>query len=149
MCRWEIEVCFKTFKSGCKVEEKSLRSADRLFPLFSLYLILAWRINYLLHISRVVPEILCDVFFESSEWKSAYLAATRNKIPPISQPTMEVMMSYIAKLGGYLGRKKDPSPGVKVIWLGMSKLSQYVDAWELFGPESRADNANFVKKTYA
>jgi len=149
LCRWEIEVFFKTFKSGCKVEEKSLRSADRLFPLFSLYLILAWRINYLLHMSRVAPEVSCDVFFENAEWKAAYLAATRKKIPPTSPPNMEVMLSYLAKLGGYLGRKKDPSPGIKVIWLGMSKLSQYVDAWELFGPESRAEGVNFVKKTYA
>ncbi len=149
LCRWEIEVFFKTFKSGCKVEEKSLRSADRLFPLFSLYLIIAWRINHLLHMSRVVPEILCDVFFDASEWKAAYLAATRNKTPLLSPPTMEEMLNYIAKLGGYLGRKKDPPPGVKVIWLGMSKLSQYVDAWDLFGPDSRADDANFVKKTYA
>ena len=52
-------------------------------------------------------------------------------------------------LGGYLGKKKDPFSGVKVTWLGMSKLLQYVDAWELFGSESRADNAKFVKKSYA
>jgi hypothetical protein len=62
LCRWEIEIFFKTYKSGCKVEEKSLCSAERLYPLFSLLLIVAWRINFLLHMSRVVPNVSCIAF---------------------------------------------------------------------------------------
>jgi IS4 transposase len=134
LCRWEIETFFKTYKSGCKVEEKSLRSAERLFPLFSLLLIVAWRVNYLLHISRVMPEISCDVFFEDSEWKAGYVSATRDRNHPTHPPTMKKMMDYIAKLGGYLGRNKDPLPGPKVIWVGICKLTNYADAWDLFGP---------------
>jgi Transposase Tn5 dimerisation domain/Transposase DNA-binding len=138
LCRWEIEIFFKTYKSGCKVEEKSLRSADRLYPLFSLYLIVAWRVNFLLHMGRVNPNICCDVFFERSEWKAGYIAATRNKVPPSNPPSMGEMMKYIGKLGGYLGRKKDPDPGVKAIWMGICKLTNYADAWDLFGPEALA-----------
>ena len=134
LCRWEIEVFFKTYKSGCKVEEKSLRSAERLFPLFSLLLIVAWRVNFLLHMSRVMPEISCIHFFDESEWKAGYVAATRNKSLPSDPPTMKEMMGYIAQLGGHLGRKKDPIPGVKAIWIGICKLTNYADAWDLFGP---------------
>ena len=47
---------------------------------------------------------------------------------------MRVMMNYIARLGGYLGRKNDPQPGIKVIWTGISALANYADAWDLFGP---------------
>jgi len=43
---------------------------------------------------------------------------------------------YIGKLGGHLGRKKDPLPGVKAIWTGICKLTNYADAWDLFGPGS-------------
>ena len=136
LCRWEIEIFFKTYKSGCKVEEKSLRSADRLYPLFSLLLIVAWRVNYLLHIGRVMPEMSCEFFFEDSEWKAAYIAATRHRQPPSSPPDMQTMMSYIAKLGGYLGRKSDPNPGPKAMWVGINKLANYADAWELFGPNA-------------
>lgn len=135
LCRWEIELFFKTYKSGCKVEEKSLRSAERLYPLFSMYLIVAWRINFLLHMSRVAPEVSCEVFFEPSEWKAAYVASTRQKSSlPSEAPTMRVMIYYIARLGGYLGRKNDPQPGIKVIWMGISALTHYADAWDLFGP---------------
>jgi Transposase Tn5 dimerisation domain/Transposase DNA-binding len=134
LCRWEIEVFFKTFKSGCKVEEKSLRSAERLYPLFSLLLIVAWRVNFLMHMGRIVPEISCESFFDVSEWQAGYMAATRNKSPPVSVPTLNEMMGYIARLGGHLGRKKDVSPGVKAIWIGICKLTNYADAWDLFGP---------------
>lgn len=134
LCRWEIEVLFKTFKSGCKIEEKSLRSADRLYPLFNLFLIIAWRINFLLHMSRIIPDISCAYYFEESEWRAGYMAATRNKEPLTSPPTLSEMMGYIARLGGYLGRKKDLPPGIKAIWIGICKLHNYADAWDLFGP---------------
>lgn len=134
LCRWEIEVFFKTYKSGCKVEEKSLRSAERLYPLFSLLLIVAWRVNYLLHMSRVNPGLSCEVFFEESEWKAGYIAATRDRQLPSNPPTMKEMIEFIGKLGGHLGRKNDPNPGVKAIWIGICKLTNYADAWDLFGP---------------
>lgn len=137
LCRWEIEVFFKTYKSGCKVEEKSLRSADRLYPLFSLLLIVAWRVNFLLHMGRINPNISCEVYFERSEWKAGTMAATRNREPPSEPPSMGIMMGYIGKLGGHLGRKSDPNPGVKAMWLGICKLTNYADAWDIFGPEAR------------
>jgi hypothetical protein len=147
LCRWEIEVFFKTYKSGCKVEEKSLRNADRLYPLFCMLLIVAWRVNYLLHMSRIVPDISCEFFFEPSEWKAGYIAATRDRKYPSTPPTLQKMMSYIAKLGGHLGRKNDPHPGPTVIWKGICKLSNYADAWDLFGPEADTKTDFIVKKT--
>jgi Transposase DNA-binding/Transposase Tn5 dimerisation domain len=137
LCRWEIEVLFQTFKSGCKIEEKSLRSADRLYPLFNLFLIIAWRVNFLLHMSRITPSISCAYYFEESEWRAGYMAATRNKEPLNSPPTLSEMMGYIARLGGHLGRKKDLPPGVKAIWVGICKLHNYADAWDLFGPGAK------------
>ena len=47
---------------------------------------------------------------------------------------MEEMIKYIARLGGHIRRKNDPEPGVKSIWLGICKLTNYADAWDLFGP---------------
>lgn len=137
LCRWEIEIFFKTYKSGCKVEEKSLRSADRLYPLFSLLLIIAWRLNFLLQLSRVNPNLSCHLFFEPSEWKAGCIAATRNKSPPLHPPSLGDMMTFIGKLGGHIKRKNHLQPGIKMMWIGISKLFHYADAWDLFGPEAR------------
>lgn len=136
LCRWEIEIFFKTYKSGCKVEEKSLRSADRLYPLFSLLLIVAWRLNFLLQMGRVNPNLSCELFFERSEWQAGCVAATRIKTPPLCPPSIGEMMAYIGKLGGHIKRKNHPRPGIKVMWVGIGKLFHYSDAWDLFGPEA-------------
>lgn len=42
----------------------------------------------------------------------------------------------IAKLGGYLGRKNDAPPGIKAMWIGMTRLCDLSLAWERFGPAS-------------
>lgn len=149
LCRWEIEVFFKTFKSGCKVEEKQLRTAPRLFSLFTLFLIITWRVHYLMNLSRTNPTACCTVVFEDAEWKSGYMAATRQRTLPKSPPTLEEMMKYIGMLGGYLNRKSDPPPGAKVIWKGIVRLRDYSDAWDMFGPESDTKQTFFVKKSYA
>lgn len=43
-CRWQIEVYFRVFKTGCKVEEIQLEKAERLRPCLALYEIVAWRV---------------------------------------------------------------------------------------------------------
>lgn len=146
LCRWEVEVFFKTLKSGCKVEEKSLRTADRLFPLFNLFMIIAWRINFLMHVGRVLPEVSCEAYFEPSEWKSGYAIATKNRHAPSKPPNMGMMMKYIAILGGY--KKNERPPGVKIIWKGLCALANFTEAWDTFGPEVQSEQDISVKKSY-
>ncbi len=38
----------------------------------------------------------------------------------------------IATLGGFLGRKSDGEPGVKVMWIGMQRMKDFTMAWETF-----------------
>ena len=149
LCRWEIETFFKTIKSGCKIEEKSLRKAERLFSAFAIISIIAWRLNYLLHISRLMPEISCEFYFERSEWKAGTIAATRNKIPPGTAPNMGTMMEYITQLGGHQKCKNSLEAGIKALWVGLSSLGNYADAWDLFGPEVNHKEDLFVKKRCA
>jgi len=149
LCRWEIEVFFKTYKSGCKVEERQLQSADRLYPLFTVFLLIAWRVHYLTNIGRVFPEEPCTLVFEDAEWKAGYMAATRKRVLPETTPTLKEMIGFVGMLGGYLNRKNDPPPGTKALWKGITRLKDYADAWDIFGPESDTQKEKSVKKTYA
>ena len=45
--RWGIEVYHRTLKSGCKIEERQLGSADRLEACLAIDMIVAWRIFHL------------------------------------------------------------------------------------------------------
>lgn len=147
LARWDIETLFKTFKTGCKVEERSLRTADRLYPMYALFFIIAWRINYLSRISRANPELPCTVFFSENEWKAAYAAINKTINPASATPTIQEMLIMIAKLGGYLNRKSDPAPGAKVIWRGLEYLRAFMDAWELLQPMTTTEAEFSVKKS--
>jgi len=126
LARWDIEILFRTFKTGCKVEERSLRTSDRLYPMFALFLIVAWKINSLTRISRANPELSCTICFSDKEWKAAYAAINKNVKPPSRVPTIREMVIMIARLGGYLNRKNDPEPGAKVIWRGLEYLRAFI-----------------------
>ncbi|MCB9102656.1 MAG: hypothetical protein H6633_00225 [Anaerolineales bacterium] len=45
---------------------------------------------------------------------------------------MHQALSWIAQLGGFLGRKSDGSPGVKVLWRGWRRLFDITQAWLIF-----------------
>jgi hypothetical protein len=38
---------------------------------------------------------------------------------------------WIARLGGFLGRKSDGEPGITVIWRGWQRLQDIADTWYL------------------
>jgi len=42
--RWGIEIWHKVLKSGCRIEETQLETADRLIRCLTLYSVIAWRI---------------------------------------------------------------------------------------------------------
>ncbi len=42
--RWKIETVHEILKSGCKVDDSLLRTADRLVNLISVFCIISWRV---------------------------------------------------------------------------------------------------------
>lgn len=130
LCRWQIEVFFYTLKSGCAVEELQLTTGDRFMPCIGMYCIAAWRILLLTYLSRVQPNINVEVLFNKLEWQYAY-AKVYKKAPPKTPITLGVMVALVAKLGGFLARKSDGSPGPKTIWRGMRKLNNFIEAEEI------------------
>lgn len=132
LCRWEIEIFNKILKSGCKIEEKQLQTGERLKILISLFLILAWRVQYLMMIGRTCPNISSSDIFEECEWKSVYKIVNRNKPLPDKPPSLNDFIRMVAMLGGYIGRNNDPPPGPKVMWKGLTRMADFATAWEVY-----------------
>lgn len=133
--RWQIEIFFKTIKTGCRVEERQFESLPRLLNCLAVYSIVAWRIMYLCRLGRTCPDLSCEVIFEPGEWKAVYKTTKRSKPLPKDPPTLNQMIRMIASLGGYVIRKKT-QPGPQTLWIGMQRLHDLALAWEAFGPES-------------
>jgi IS4 transposase len=137
ICRWQIELYFKTLKSGCKIESRQLETYDRLKSLLAIYMIIAWRIQYITMFVRAGPDQPCNVVFGKSEWQSVYMVVKRSLALPAQAPSIYQMIRMIAQLGGFLGRKNDGEPGLKTIWLGMQKMEDYSLAWELLYSQAK------------
>ena len=132
--RWQIEVYFRTLKSGCRIESRYFERLGRLLNCVAVYSIVAWKVLYLCRLSRDCPELDCEVVFEPSEWKSVYMAV-RNEEPPTTPPTLNEIVRMVASLGGYVIRKAT-QPGTQTLWLGLQRLHDLSTAWESFGPDS-------------
>ena len=135
MARWEIEVFHRVLKSGCRVEKLQLKKAERLKPALALYMIVAWRILYLMKLGRQCPELPCDWGFVEAEWKSLD-KVVHGRNAPETKPTLGQMVKMVASFGGYLGRKSDGPPGPESIWKGLNALHYITLAWETFGPDT-------------
>jgi hypothetical protein len=135
-CRWQIEVFFRVFKTGCKVEQIQLEREERLRPCLALYKIVAWRVLYVTMLGREAPDLPCDVLFTAEEWKSAWMVCNDRK-PPKRPPLLKVFLPMIAKLGGYNGRKHDGPPGPKAMWIAIRRITDFGLAWSTFGPKEK------------
>jgi len=128
--RWGIEIYHRTMKSGCKIEERQLGSADRLEACLAIDMVIAWRIFHLTKLGRETPDVPCTVFFEEAEWKALVCYKTQNPIPPEHPPALREAIRMVASLGGFLGRKCDGEPGTKSLWLGIQRLDDLSGMWK-------------------
>jgi hypothetical protein len=124
--RWMIERFHFVLKSGCKVEELQLENDVRLKNAIAIYLVVAWRLTWILYQSRETPEAPCSIILETHEWQSLYCIVNKTKVPPKNSPSLQEAVMLIARLGGFLGRKSDGQPGVKVLWRGLQKLNDTI-----------------------
>ena len=132
-CRWQIEIYFRVLKSGCGVEELQLETAARFQPCLAMYMIIAWRVMYVMMMGRECPGMSCDLILSEDEWKAVY-TVVEQKTPPKTAPAIKQMIYMIASLGGHLGRTHDGPPGPKTMWLGMQRMMDLALAWRTFGP---------------
>lgn len=127
-CRWVIEEYFKVLKSGCAIEELQLETADRLKIAITLYMIIAYRILFMVKAGRDAPDIPCTAIFEEGEWKTAYMCATKKR-PPKNPPRLLDITKMVASRGGYI-KSNGGLPGAKTLWIGLGKIRAYLEVTE-------------------
>lgn len=121
--RWKIETFHKILKSGSKAEESRLRTAERLTRLLAVFCILSWRVFWLTMMNRLQPAASPTLAFTARE---IHLLNRLVKEKGTKQPQGSSLSAYLiklAQLGGYLARVGDSPPGNRVIWRGMSRLT--------------------------
>ena len=143
--RWQIEIYFRTLKSGCKVEERLFERFSRFENCLAVYIVVAWKVLYLCHLGRGCPDMDCEIVFTPSEWKAVYMVVTKKPLPS-EPPTLNEVIRLIASLGGYVIRKST-QPGPQTLWLGLQRVNDLSHAWDAFGPDARAKIQNETDQT--
>ena len=129
--RWQIEVFHKVLKSGCRVEDCRLQTADRLYRFVALMSVIAWRLHWMTYINRCQPDLPCTVVLTTIEWEALYMRIHKSNRLPDTAPTVHQAARWIAQLGGFLARKSDGEPGVTTLWRGWQRLQDMAATWHL------------------
>jgi hypothetical protein len=129
--RWLVERLHFVLKSGCRVEQLQLGSAARLRRAVAAYGIVAWRLLWLTYQARQQPEASCEAAFEPAEWQVLHRAVAPEQPLPARAPGLAQAVRQLACLGGFLARRHDGEPGVKVLWRGLRRLRDLVEGHRL------------------
>ena len=129
--RWLVERYHYVLKSGCRLEQLQLETAERICKALATYTIVAWRLLWITYEARYNPDAPGDTVLEIHEWQALYCTIHQTPHPPTTPPSLKACVQWIAKLGGFLGRKGDGEPGVKTIWQGLRRLHDIAATWQL------------------
>ncbi len=125
--RWSIETFFKTLKTGCRIEEVRLTTADRLANFIALCCVVAWRVHWMTMLRRDDPGATPSAVF--TELELEFLESSAPDPRTGATRNLDFYMIRVARLGGYLARRSDPPPGTSVIWRGFSRLADLIEGY--------------------
>jgi len=135
--RWVIEEWHRVLKEGCRLEKAQLDDAEDIKRLAAVKGPIAVR---LLQLRDLVDEQTSGSEQGTAENPKALrrlmpethirLVAKLTNVAP-EQMTPRRFWLTVAKKGGYLGRKRDPRPGWKVIWRGWEQISNMAEGVRL------------------
>ena len=125
--RWPIEEYHKCLKTGCKVEQRQLETADGLMNLFGFLAIVSVRLLQLRTLSRLEPDIPAEQVIPP-----LLLKIVRARLG-LFFPHMSLAQFWqaVARLGGFIGRTSDGQPGWQTLWKGWIRLQDWAWAAEL------------------
>ena len=120
--RWLIEEFFRVLKTGCALKKRQVESRQALEAILGISLVVAWRILFLRHKSRLDDEAPASVGFTVAELD---LLQKMRKLP--TNATLKEALLKVAELGGHL--KQNGAPGNMVLARGLEKLEAQAEVW--------------------
>jgi hypothetical protein len=124
---FRVEDYHHCLKTGCRIEDRQLQSAERLIRLLGLLSPLAVRLLQLRDLSRQAPERPAQTVIEP---EIRTVLAAHVGLSPASM-TVGTFWTEVARLGGYLARRGDGPPGWKTLWKGWLYLQALLEGFHL------------------
>lgn len=130
--RWWVEEYHKALKSGAGVEASQMEKQYRIESLVAVLAIVAVRLLNLKFLARAQPDQPVEVeLFGAAAIK---LVERRLGAPEQGHWTYRQLLRAIARIGGFIGRRRDGEPGWQNIWRGWQRLMWMAEGVELMKP---------------
>jgi hypothetical protein len=126
--RWRVEEFHKAWKSGTRVEQRRLQTADNLERLSVILAFVAVRLLQLREQLETSPDAPCDGVLTREEWQVLW-AAVEKKPPPKRTPSANWAYLAIGRLAGWIDTKRTGRIGWDTFWRGWSKLEDRVEGY--------------------
>ncbi|MCA9177807.1 MAG: IS4 family transposase [Planctomycetales bacterium] len=133
--RWIIEEYHKSLKTGCRVEQRQLRTAHALMAATACLSVVAVALLQLKTHAKTDPERKAKEVVPLL-WLQM-LKAVNQRATAADKITVYEFYRQIAKLGGFLGRKSDGEPGWITIWRGWEQLRLLVRGAQLLATQQK------------
>jgi transposase-like protein/DDE family transposase/transposase Tn5 family protein len=127
--RWHIEEYHKALKSGAGIEDSQLKQAHRLESLIAVLSLVAIRLLNTKLLAAACPDQPLQP--EEVGGEALQILANRLGVPKAGW-TQSTFWLAVARLGGFIGRKGDGSPGWQNIWRGWQRLIWMTEGLDSF-----------------
>jgi hypothetical protein len=132
--RWHVEEYHKALKSGAGVEESQLEKVYRLETLIAVLALVAVRLLQTKLLVRASP----DQALAPDQVDETTLALLEERLgKPKRGWTQGTFWVAVARLGGFIGRKSDGTPGWQTIWRGWQRLLWMSEGLEIFNQREK------------
>lgn len=128
--RWRIEEFHRVLKTGSQAQARQLETVARLKNVLAVDMIIAWRVLELTRLSRQSPELPATELLTEDEVK--VLCAMCPAFAGRRVLQLREAVRAIAQWGGFLARKGDGEPGPMTLWLGLLRLNDYLNAFNIY-----------------
>jgi len=121
--RWLIERFHYALKSGCLIEKIQLKNHSKIVKVLSLFNVIACQLLYLIYGSRQIEQLDLQKIFTSNELLTLQILIKQQRKSKSAKFDLKNIIETIARLGGFLARKNDHDPGLKVLWIGLRRFN--------------------------
>lgn len=132
--RWLIEELFKAIKTGCRYQQRQLKTSNALLIDLAIETAIAWNLLLMRWVPRTTPEApALRVLTPSQLGALVVLTEARGKPLP-ANPTAQDVLSAVAQLGGHI--KYHGPPGWLVLRRGFDDLAVAEQVWMAMSQEA-------------
>ncbi len=128
--RWWIEEYFKALKVGTRIEDRRFDQDDDLRTCLAFDVITACHVMTVERLARSAPDTPASSIVHRDEITVLNIHKTGRQRtphgPPDPEPTIEAFAVDVARLAGFIPKKRQPLPGTGKLWQGYKLLLAFV-----------------------